>query len=325
MTEARKVEFQHEPVLTFELLQKIEIPEGGTFLDLTVGSGGHLAAFAERASLSSFLFGCDRDPEAVVAARERLGKFPQVRDIIQAEFGSLREIMKRLDIQAADAILLDLGVSSHQINQGYRGFSFQTDGPLDMRMDITQTLNAAEIVNEFEVEDLARLIRNYGEEKRANRIARAIVNSRAEHKITTTTQLRQIISKALGPANLTKSLARVFQALRIKVNGELDQLEIVLPAAVDALAPDGKLAVISYHSLEDRIVKRFMRSQTGVCVCPPGLPVCQCGAIRRVDVLTAKPIAPSPEEVKKNPRSRSARLRIARKISSASESKRSVE
>ncbi|UCC45711.1 MAG: 16S rRNA (cytosine(1402)-N(4))-methyltransferase RsmH [Candidatus Zixiibacteriota bacterium] len=287
----------------------------GTYLDLTAGGGGHLKSLARRLGPRARLFGLDWDPDAVDRTRRALRGIVQPYNIVQAAFGDLGTVAARFEDERFDGILLDLGLSSYQLESPERGFSFRHDGPLDMRFDPTRGRPAWELIGSLDEKQLARLIREFGEEKQANRIARAIVMERQKVSIRTTTQLADIVLGAVRSPQKNKLLARVFQAFRIAVNQELEQLARVLPAALHLLVPGGRLAVISYHSLEDRQVKRFLQAESrGRCSCPVELAVCVCGAVERVIVLTPRPLAPKSEEIEQNPRARSARLRVGEKL-----------
>lgn len=286
----------------------------GVYLDLTCGGGGHLKQISEALSAGAVLVGVDRDPDAVAATREYLKSVPQTLTVVQDNFGRLDEVMETLGLNRVDGVFLDLGISSFQIDTAARGFSFMQDGPLDMRMDKSGPLMAEQVINEYPVEELVSLFRKYGEEKRSYQAARAIGRAREESRIETTGQLRQTLEPVLSPRNLNASLARIFQALRIVVNAELQQLEEVLPKAVDYLEVGGHLVVISYHSLEDRIVKHFIADRVKGCICPPEFPVCVCGIKPSLKALTRHPVKPSEEEIMSNSRAKSARLRAAEKI-----------
>jgi 16S rRNA (cytosine1402-N4)-methyltransferase len=284
---------------------------GGFFVDATIGAGGHARALLE-AEPNLRLLGLDRDPDALALARGQLAPFGERVRLVQANFGDLAEALA--DSPAPQGILGDLGVSSMQLNEPSRGFSFRRDGPLDMRMSRSGR-SAADIVAHATAEELSRIFKEYGEERMAIKIARAILEERSREPITTTRQLSRIVARVKGD-NREKidPATRVFQALRIEVNEELQALSRFLAAAVEKLDAGGRLGVVSYHSLEDRMVKETFRRESGVCLCPPKLPVCVCGARRALEVLTRRPIRPSDAEVRRNPRSRSARLRVARKV-----------
>jgi len=291
-------------------------------VDATLGGAGHSLEVAKRLGPSGYLIGIDQDAVARKAARERLEALPdEVRpeiDVLAGNFGDLDSLLVSAEVPSIDAILFDLGVSSVQIDTPARGFSFKETGPLDMRMDPSnQTLTAAEIINTYNAVDLARVIRQYSDEKWASRIAEFIVEARKQKPLTQSEELVEVI-KAAVPASARRAgghpAKRTFQALRIEVNGELDVLKRGLDAAIRWLAPGGYIAVISYHSLEDRIVKDCFRHFAQGCTCPPDLPVCVCGNKPILKVLTRKPILPTQEEIERNPRSRSAKLRVAQRL-----------
>ena len=283
---------------------------GGFFVDATLGAGGHAEALLARGP-EIRLLGIDRDPDALAGARERLAAFAGRVEFTQADFGELDRALE--GFPAPDGILADLGVSSMQLDQAERGFSFRRDGPLDMRMGKSGR-SAADIVAAASVEELTRIFFDFGEERMAAKIARGIVAERARGPIATTRQLARVVAEHKGGREKIDPATRVFQALRIEVNQELVALASFLAAAVARLKVGGRLAVISYHSLEDRIVKDAMRRESGVCLCPPRMPACVCGARRALEVLTRRPLRPSDAEVARNPRSRSARMRVAEKL-----------
>lgn len=307
-------EYLHEPVLVTEVVSWLGLPRGGVFIDFTVGGASHLVAVAHASASDAQLYGVDRDALAITAAQKRVAAVSQVKEIIFAPFASSFEALAERGIKQIHGALFDLGVSSPQIDRADRGFSFQQAGPLDMRMDREMTLTAADILNNSSQAELARIFFEYGEERRSNRIAKAIVNHREEERFSESKQFQNFLERTLGPANLTKTLARIYQALRIAVNDELGQLERGLAQCIDRLAPGGRIGVISYHSLEDRITKKAFVAQTGECTCPPNLPVCVCGAKATLKILTRKPITPSAKELESNPRSRSAKFRVAEKL-----------
>jgi len=280
-------------------------------VDATVGAGGHARALLE-AGPGIRLLGLDRDPDALALARERLAGFADRVRLSEGNFGDLSELLA--GSPAPDAILADLGVSSMQLEEPSRGFSFRREGPLDMRMSRSGR-SAADVVAHASVDELSRIFFEYGEERMANKIARAILEERSREPITTTRQLSRLVARVKGD-NREKidPATRVFQALRIEVNEELQALSQFLVAAVEKLNAEGRVAVIAYHSLEDRMVKETFRRESGVCLCAPRLPICVCGARRALSVLTRRPIRPSETEVRRNPRSRSARLRVAEKV-----------
>lgn len=308
-------DYSHLPVMVDEVVSHLAIKQDGAFIDLTAGLGGHLQAFSEKLSDNARLYGLDRDGSAVAIARERLAGCPQRVMIETAPYSTIDIITEKFEDSRFDGILLDLGVSSMQIDDAARGFSFRFDGPLDMRFDPDETFTtAADIVNRSTERELADIFFNYGEERQARRIAKAVVRGRQREMIQTTTQLKRIVCDTVKPPYQTKSLARVFQALRIKVNGELDELHALLPKIENHLAEKGRFAVLSYHSLEDRIVKRFFQQKQKGCVCPDDYAVCVCGIKPSMHIVTKKALTPSDEEIDKNPRARSAKLRVAEKI-----------
>jgi len=288
----------------------LEPERGGFFVDATVGAGGHAEFLLERGT-EIRLLGIDRDPDALALAGERLARFGERFELVAGDFADLDALLSgRLP---AAGILADLGVSSMQLDRGERGFSFRRDGPLDMRMGPAGR-TAADIVATASVDELTRIFRDYGEERMAAKIARGIVAERTRGPIQTTRQLARIVAGQKGSREKIDPATRVFQALRIEVNQELVALGRFLAAAVARLKPGGRLAVISYHSLEDRIVKDAFRRDSGVCSCPPKLPTCICGARAALRLLTRRPIRPGEAELRRNPRSRSARLRVAEKL-----------
>lgn len=305
----------HQPVLVERVTELLITDTKGAYLDLTVGGGGHLRALAEQLDAEAKLYGTDVDMEAVERARKALDGIRQEHMVLQTAFADIAEIVGDLPEQSFNGILLDLGISSDQLDSSERGISFRLDGPLDMRLNRNSGITAAELLNNYEEYQLREILAEFGEERRAAGIAGAIVRERQRGMILTTTQLRDIVLSVSRPPHQNKTLARVFQALRIAVNRELDQLSRVLPVALSLLKKGGRLAVIAYHSLEDRQVKHFFQQQaSGLCTCPPGLPVCVCGATPTVVLITRKPVVPSKDEITQNSRSRSARLRVAEKV-----------
>lgn len=312
---AREIDPYHEPVLVGQVVKLLVGNPDGAFLDLTAGGGGHLKALAAAVGPSARLYGMDKDPAAIEHASALLQPFGQFKKIIHGSFGELGFERSRLKEKSFDGILLDLGISSRQIDDPARGFSFRHDGPLDMRFDPSAGQSAADLIRALSEEQLVEIIRDLGEERHARRIAKALVRERRKNVILTTGQLAAVVRATIPPPHQNKSLARVFQAFRIAVNGELDQLKEVLPAALRALAHGGRMVVISYHSLEDRIVKQYFKSlASDHCDCPRDLPVCACGRRPQLRLLTAKPITPEPSEIRANPRARSAKLRAAERV-----------
>ncbi len=315
-----KTEYRHIPVMANEVIENLGLKPSSIFVDCTLGGAGHSILAAEKIAQSGTLVGIDEDPMAIKAASQRLEeKFPGM-DFrpMQGDFVDLDQILVRAQVPGIDAILFDLGLSSPQIDFPERGFSYRVDAPLDMRRNSGKhTKTAAEVIATTNETDLARIIREYGEEKWANRIAHFIVERRAEQPIETTMQLVDVIKAAI-PASARRSgghpAKRTFQALRIEVNHELDELGTALDAAIRWLNPGGRICVISYHSLEDRIVKETFANMAKGCICPPDIPVCVCGNKPKVKIVTRKPITPSDAELEENPRSRSAKLRVAQKL-----------
>lgn len=304
----------HVPVLLKEAIAGLALPPNGWCIDGTLGGGGHAEALLAAIAPVGRLLGLDTDPEAVVRARARLAGFGDRIVVEQANFIRLAEVAARHGFTTVHAVLLDLGVSAFQLEQAERGFSFQSTGPLDMRMNPEATLTAADIVNDWSQERLADLFFRYGEDPQSRRIARAIVAARP---FRTTVELATTIERAVGGRRGKDRIhpaTRVFQALRIEVNAELEALSAVLPQMVDLMVAGGRFAVITFHSLEDRIVKQFIQLEARDCICPAGLPECRCGHRASLRPITKKPIRPGEPEVRDNPRSRSAKLRIAERL-----------
>lgn len=305
------IEFIHEPVMVDEIVAVFSTVPAGTVLDATLGGGGHSAALLDEYPDLSIL-GIDRDEQALAAAGRRLERFGDRVTTAHSRFDGISEVMRAHDVEHLSGALFDLGVSSPQLDQGERGFSYRNEGPIDMRMDRTQPWSAADVVNGYEEAELARIIRRYGDERFAGRIARAIVAARP---IETTDELARVVSAAI-PAAARRTgghpAKRTFQAIRIEVNSELDVLPEALDQAIDATLPQGRIAVLTYHSGEDRIVKERFRAASGDCQCPPGLP-CVCGAIQLVRRVRV-PRTPTPDQSDANPRARSARLRVVEKV-----------
>lgn len=311
------MEFVHKPVMLEEVIEGLNLKPDGIYVDCTLGGAGHSAAILSHTGPGGRLVALDQDPEALAAAKDRLAPFRDRVDLVRANFAQLDEILSRLGIKEVDGILFDLGVSSYQLDNPARGFSYQHDAPLDMRMDPEQETDARELVNKLPVEELARIIRDYGEERWASRIAEFIGEERKRHAVETTGQLVEIVKKAI-PAGARREgphpAKRTFQALRIAVNRELEILHDAIRSAVRRLRPGGRICVITFHSLEDRIVKDLFRQMASPCSCPKDFPVCVCGGKKEIKIITARPVVPGPAELDENPRARSARLRIAEKI-----------
>lgn len=308
--------YGHKPVLLDECLEALAIKPDGIYLDGTLGRAGHSLEIVKRLTTGR-LIGIDRDETAIAAAQERLADYADRVTLVHSNFDRVGEILDELGIDGADGMLFDLGVSSPQLDDAERGFSYRHDAPLDMRMDRTAALCAREVVNEWPYEELRRILFAYGEERYAPLIAKHIVQKREEAPIETTLQLAEIIKAAMPPSALREKqhpAKRSFQAIRIAVNGELDALPPMLEAAADKLHTGGRLAVISFHSLEDRVIKQTMQALATGCTCPPNFPVCVCGKKPKMKLISRKPIVSGEAELAYNPRARSAKLRVAEKL-----------
>ena len=312
-----KINFSHRSVLLDECIEALNIKPDGIYVDGTAGGGGHSLEIAKKLTAGGRLIAIDRDDAAIAAATERLKDYSERVTFVRNNFSSIKESCLDLGIDRIDGVLLDLGVSSYQLDTVERGFTHNSDAPLDMRMDRRNDLDAYTVVNTYSADQLKKVIYNYGEERFAPKIAAAIVRHREKEPITTPGQLVDIIKSAIPPSAREGGhhpAKRTFQAIRIEVNGELDAIEPTIRNATDILAPEGRIAIITFHSLEDRIVKQTYADLASGCCCPRDLPVCVCGRKPRVNVLTRKPILPSERELEENPRSRSAKLRVAEKI-----------
>ena len=309
-------EFHHVSVLLDECIEALNIKPEGIYVDGTLGGAGHSSRIAAKLTTGR-LIGIDRDTVALTAAEKRLEPYMDRVTLVHSDFSELKNVLSRLNIEKVDGILLDLGVSSPQLDDGARGFSYMADAPLDMRMNREDPVTAHTVVNTWPYEELRRILYDYGEERYAPQIAAAICRRREERAIETTLELADIIRSAMPAAALREKqhpAKRSFQAIRIAVNDELGDLQKVLDAAIPALNPGGRLAIITFHSLEDRIVKNAMAAAAKGCTCPPNFPVCVCGKTPQVKVMTRKPITSSDEELNRNPRARSAKLRVCEKI-----------
>lgn len=309
------MEYIHKPVLLDECIAMLNIRPDGVYIDGTLGRAGHSKEIARRLTTGRLVC-IDQDLAAIRAAEELLAPWRDRVTLVHGNFSDLADILRRAEISGADGALFDLGVSSPQLDDASRGFSYMQDAPLDMRMDGTAALTAREVLNTWSCEELRRILYEYGEERYAPAIARAIVRTREERPVETTLELVEIIRGAMPPAGLREKqhpAKRSFQAIRIAVNGELDVLPPMLKAAVEGLNPGGRLAVITFHSLEDRIVKRTMQDLARGCTCPREFPVCVCGKKPKIRLVTRKPIVPGEAELAENPRARSAKLRTAEK------------
>ena len=310
------MEFKHEPVLLKETLDSLKIQPDGIYVDGTLGGGGHSFKIVQKLK-GGRLIGIDQDQEALDAAGRRLEIFGDKVTLVKNNFVNTGKILADLDIEKVDGILLDIGVSSYQVDNPERGFTYREDAPLDMRMDTQVSLTARDVVNTYPREELVRILRDYGEEKFASNIAKHIVLEREKAPIETTGVLKRIIEQAV-PAAVRKGQTgyakKTFQALRIEVNAELDVLSDSIDTMISLLKPGGRLAIITFHSLEDRIVKTKFRELENPCTCPPGFPVCVCGAVPAGRVVTKKPVIPSEEEQRRNKRAASAKLRVFEKL-----------
>lgn len=311
------MEFKHVSVLLEECIENLNIKPDGIYVDGTLGGGGHASYICQHLSEEGTLIGIDRDQDALNAASKRLEEYPCQKIFVQSNYSDIRNVLQELEIDGIDGALLDLGVSSFQLDNAERGFSYMHDAPLDMRMNQDDSFTAYDVVNEYDQKELARIISKYGEEKWASRVATFIVNGRKEGPIETTGQLVELIKAAI-PAKARREgphpAKRTFQAIRIEVNDELGQLEHAIEEFCDVLNPQGRLCVISFHSLEDRIVKEIIAKRVNPCTCPKEFPVCVCGKTPDIRKISKKPILPSEEELEVNPRSRSAKLRVCEKL-----------
>lgn len=311
------MEFRHVPVLLQETIEALNIKENGIYVDGTVGGAGHSSEIAARLGSGGRLIGIDQDASAVEAARERLRPYGSKVEIVRGNYSEMPRILRKLGIEKADGILLDIGVSSYQLDTAERGFSYKQDAPLDMRMDQRAGLTAADVVNSYSEQELKRVLSEYGEERYAGSIAHNIVRERASHRIDSTLELAELVKRSVPERyrNGHRHPARkTFQAIRIEVNHELDVLSGSLDAMFDLLSNHGRLCVITFHSLEDRIVKRAFQTAENPCICPPDFPVCVCGRVPKGKVITRKPIVPGEKEMAENNRSTSSKLRVFERI-----------
>ena len=304
--------FEHKSVLLHETIDSLQVKPDGIYVDGTLGGGGHAYELCGRLGPEGRLVGIDQDEDAIAAATERLTPYQDQVTIVRSNYEQMDEVLDELGIGKVDGIYLDLGVSSFQFDTAERGFSYREDAPLDMRMDRRQELTAADVVESYEEEELVRIIRDYGEEKFARQIARQIVKRRQEAPIATTGELAEIIKEAI-PLKMRAvgghPARRTFQALRIEVNRELEVLEKSIDRMIGRLKPGGRISIITFHSLEDRIVKNRFRENENPCICPPDFPVCMCGRKSKGKIVTRRPVVPTAEEIEENKRCRSAKLR----------------
>lgn len=311
------MEFRHRPVLLTECIDNLAVKPYGIYADGTLGGAGHSSEIAARLSEEGMLIGIDRDTDALAAAEKRLAGYACRKLFVHGNYDKIVQILRENGIEGIDGALLDLGVSSFQLDNPNRGFSYMNDAPLDMRMDRSECLTAVDVVNKYSEAELTRMIREYGEERWASRIAAFIVRKRREKPLTTTYELVDVIKAAI-PAGARREghhpAKKTFQAIRIEVNDELGGLRRALDGFIDALVPGGRLCVISFHSLEDRIVKETFAGKENPCTCPKNIPVCVCGKKPEIRRITKKPVLPSAEEQRENPRARSAKLRVCEKL-----------
>ena len=306
---------KHKSVLLYESVEGLNIKKDGIYVDATLGYGGHSLEILKRIN-EGFLFAFDQDSEAIEYSRERLKKYDNYK-IIKSNFANMKECMHEMGVYKVDGILFDIGVSSMQLDEDYRGFSYHNDARLDMRMDTDSSFSAYELVNQYSYQELVRVLRDYGEEKFAKNIARHIVARRQEKPIETTEELNDIIKAAI-PAKVRATgghpSKRTYQAIRIELNHELEVLNNSLDDMIDLLLPGGRLCVITFHSLEDRMVKTIFKRNENPCTCPPNFPVCTCGKKSKGSMITRKPVVPGDQELEENPRSKSSKLRVFEKI-----------
>jgi len=310
------MKFKHKSVLLNESIEGLKINPDGIYVDGTLGGAGHSSEILKRLSSNGRLIGIDRDTDAIQAAKEKLKDYNNVI-YYHGNHDNIKEILEELKIDKVDGILLDLGVSSYQLDEKERGFSYLGENVLDMRMDKTQELDAKKVINQYKEEELAKILYEYGEERFSKQIARNICNQRKEKEITTTKELVDIIEKSIPAKFRNKDshpAKRTFQAIRIEVNNEISPLYDAVINSIECLKPGGRICIITFHSLEDRAVKNAYITQEGRCTCPPGIPVCRCGAIKIGNIVNKKPILPTKEEIEENSRSKSAKLRIFEKI-----------
>lgn len=313
----KTIQFSHSPVMLEEVMEGLKLFSGGFYVDCTAGGGGHSEEILRRTSPDGKLLAVDRDPDALDAVQRRLKNYGDRVQLERANFVELQLVLNRLGTGKVDGILFDLGVSSYQLDNPQRGFSYMEDAPLDMRMDPDQGETAANIVQKASKKELAGIIRKYGEEKWASRIAEFVVRERAKKPIETTGELVEIIKAAVPAAARRQGshpAKRTFQALRIAVNKELEILKDAIRGAIEELSSGGRICIISFHSLEDRLVKETFKELSDPCVCPPDFPQCICGRVPQIKLITRKPITPSEGELEQNPRSRSAKLRVAERL-----------
>ncbi len=307
------MEYKHTSVLFLETMRNLNINPGGIYVDGTLGGGGHASGICEKMNQKGIFIGIDRDCDAIHAASERLNDYPCSKIFVQNNYANIKDVLQEQGLESINGAVLDLGVSSFQLDNFERGFSYMQEAALDMRMNKDDPLTAEVIVNEYEEKELTRIIRTYGEERWASRISEFIVKERKKHRIQTTTELVDVIKAAIPAAARREGphpAKRTFQAIRIEVNDELAQLERAVDEFIDVLCDGGRLCIITFHSLEDRIVKDAFNRRVNPCTCPKEFPICSCGKIVDVKKISGKPILPTPQELEMNPRARSAKLRV---------------
>lgn len=309
--------FEHKSVLLDETVDSLNIRPDGIYIDGTLGGGGHAYQICKRLNKNGRLIGIDQDINAIAAAKERLKEFGQAVTIVKSNYSQIDQVLKELNIDKVDGILLDIGVSSYQIDTPERGFSYMEDAPLDMRMDQSGEISAKDVINTYPEEALYKIIRDYGEERYAKRIALGIAKSRQNKEIETTGELIEIIKRSISVKEYIHKghpAKKTFQAIRIEVNKELEVLEESIDKMIDLLAPKGRLSIITFHSLEDRIVKNKFKLGENPCECPPDFPVCVCGKVSKGKIITKKPIVPGDDEIRENKRAKSSKLRVFEKV-----------
>jgi len=312
------VKSRHIPVLLNEILEVLQVSAGGVYVDCTVDGGGHAEAILEKTAPSGVVVGLDMDPLMIERSSERLAGFGERIKLVHTNFADLKEALNSVGIEQVDGIMADLGISSNQLDYRERGFSFMQAGPIDMRMNTTLEETALDVIANRDENELANIIYRYGEEKFSRRISRELKKWLAENKLVTTKDLAEAVGRAIPRKMHPKRInpaTKTFQALRIAVNKELESIEQMLPQALEVLKPGGRLAIMSYHSLEDRIVRSEFKDWEKDCICPPKLPICVCDKVREAKILTRKPILPTEAEIENNPRARSAKLRVVEKTS----------
>ncbi len=313
------MKFEHTPVLLNETIESLDIKQDGTYVDGTLGGAGHASEVCSRLSSAGIFIGIDRDIEALESSKQRLASYECKKIFVHSNYADIKNVLEELNIKGIDGAMLDIGVSSYQLDNSSRGFSYMNDAPLDMRMNRDDTFTAFDVINTYSQDELFKIFKSYGEEKWSSRVAQFIIEQRKMGEINTTYELVDIIKAAI-PASARRDgphpAKRIFQAIRIEVNGELDSLEEGVEDYIDVLNPEGRLCVITFHSLEDRIVKEIFNKRVNPCICPPEMPICVCEKVADIAKITKKPITATQEELDENPRSRSAKLRVCKRVGS---------